>query len=408
MAIWWRSLIQKRPVAYQIASDGSRRSIQSSYRKNADGTYGFQLGSYDRSRPLVIDPVLIVAQYFAGSYSDIAYGIGHDSKGRVYIGGTTLSTDLPLVGSSFQTAEGGGIDLFLAVVNPALPASSQVIYVTYIGGTEDETFGGMTVGPNGDVYMTGTTASGNFPVANAAQTAIGGSNGCAGRLCPLDESTQTLNIQLYSVAARRTAARQSPWIRTIWIWVVGNTQSTDLPNTGGFQGSLIGAQNMFVAGFDPSQSGTATHNLFHLHRGTHWDEAYGIALAPDGTIWLAGGTYSPDIWIQGQSLSGAIWRRRRCLYGSYQSGIGRARLCCTRASWAATESTKPPAWCWIRPANHRQRVHAVVEFSRDQQRVSNQIRWRHRCFRHACWTRQNGSWFIPLTSAALIPTRRWI
>ncbi len=100
-------LIQKHPVAYQMDADGSRRSVQSSYRKNADGSYGFQLGAYDRSRALVIDPVIMVAQYFAGSYSDIAYAIGHDSKGLVYVGGNTFSPDLPLVGSSYQTTDGG-------------------------------------------------------------------------------------------------------------------------------------------------------------------------------------------------------------------------------------------------------------------------------------------------------------
>ena len=84
-------LIQKQPVAYQIGADGSRHSVRSSYRKNADGSYGFQLGAYDRSRALVIDPVITVAQYFGGSYSDIAYTIGHDSNGLVYIGGNTFS-----------------------------------------------------------------------------------------------------------------------------------------------------------------------------------------------------------------------------------------------------------------------------------------------------------------------------
>ncbi len=297
-------LIQKRPVAYQIAADGSRRSVRSSYRRNADGSYGFQLGAYDRSRALVIDPVLIVAQYFAGSSANIAYGIGHDSKGLVYIAGTTESTDLPLVGSSLQTKEGGGLDLFLAVVNPTLSAGSQVIYVTYIGGTFDETFGALTVGPNGDVYITGSTASGNFPVSNAAQTLLGGSGGLQDAFVIWLSPTQLIEYSTFFGGSETDKGTAIAVSSSNIIWIAGNTQSTDFPNTGGFQGSLIGAQNMFVAAFDPSKSGSATKNYSIYIGGTRWDEAYGIALAPDGTVWLAGATYSADIWIQGNAYQG--------------------------------------------------------------------------------------------------------
>ena len=61
---------------------------------------------------------------------------------------------------------------------------------------------------------------------------------------------------------------------------------------------------MFVAGFDPALTGAATEIYSIYIGGTHWDEAYAIAVAPDGSIWLAGGTYSPDIWIQGSPYQG--------------------------------------------------------------------------------------------------------
>jgi hypothetical protein len=298
------ALIQKHPVAYQVDINGARRSVSSSYRRNADGSYGFRLGAYDRSRALVIDPVLTVAQYFAGSYADIAYGIGHDAKGLIYIGGTTESTDLRLAGSSLQTTEGGGLDLFLAVVNPALSQGSQIIYVTYIGGTEDETFGGMTVSSGGDVYLTGSTASANFPLANAAQTVLGGSVGAPDAFVTWLNSNQQV---VYSTLFGGSGLDKGMGIAlgsNGKIWIVGDTQSADIPITGGFQSSLIGVQNMFLAVFDPSGSGSNTKSYAIYIGGTSWDEAYGIALAPDGTAWLAGGTFSPDIWIQGPAYQG--------------------------------------------------------------------------------------------------------
>jgi len=292
-------LIQKHPVAYQISADGSRRTVDSRYRKNADGSYGFAVGTYDHTRELVIDPTLIVAHYFSGSYQVIAESLGHDSKGLIYVAGITSTTDLPLAGTPFQSTEGGGLDLFFAVINPALPASSQITYTTYIGGTGDENLGGMAVGPNGDVYMTGSTASSDFPLVNAAQTALAGSTAAPDAFVLWLSPTQTLTYSTYFGGSENDIGKAIAVDSKGKLWIAGNTQSTDLPNSGGFQDSLIGAQNMFVAGFDPSQSGAATKIYSIYIGGTHWDEAYGVAVAPDGTIWLAGGTFSPDIWITG-------------------------------------------------------------------------------------------------------------
>lgn len=292
-------LIQKHPVAYQVTADGSRREVVSRYRQHADGSYGFALGPYDRTRDLVIDPTIIVSQYFSGSYQDIAYTIGHDSNGLIYIGGNTESTDIPLAGSSYQTANGGGIDLFIAVINPKLSQSSQIIYATYFGGLDDDTIGGMYVAPTGDLYITGTTSSSNFPMENAAQTALGGATTDSDAFVLWLSPAQALKFSTYLGGSENDGGMAITVGSNGRIWLAGNTQSTDFPNTGGFQDSLIGTQNIFVAGFDPSKTGSATEVFSIFFGGTHWDDAYGIALAPDGTLWIAGGTFSPDIWIKG-------------------------------------------------------------------------------------------------------------
>jgi Beta-propeller repeat len=293
-------LIQKHPVAYQIAADGSRHSVTSRYRKNADGSYGFQLGAYDRSRALVIDPTLVVSQYIAGSYETVAYAIGHDANGLVYIGGSTQCTDLTLAGKPYQSTEGGDQDLFLAIVNPKLSGSAQVIYSTYIGGDLEETFGAMTVNSSGDVFMTGSTQSSNFPVVNAYQTTLASSSSEANAFVLRFNASQALTYSTYyggNGPDAGTAITVSP--TNGHVWIAGNTQSTNLPVSTGFQNTLIGVQNMFLADFDVLGSGTSSFVYAIYIGGTHWDEAYGIAAAPDGTIWLAAGTYSPDIWIQG-------------------------------------------------------------------------------------------------------------
>ena len=296
-------LIQKRPVAYQIGADGKRIPIASRYRKNSDGTYGFALGRYDRGRDLVIDPVLTTAVYLFGSEQDIAYGIGHDSKGLLYIAGTTLSSDFSPGGTPDQATAVGGFDLFLAVINPV---NSAVYYSSYFGGSLDDTFGGMSVSPNGDVYLTGATSSADFPTVNPYQSLLATSTSGTTtttattnafvawfdvfqtlRYSTFIGGTGTLDIGL-AVAADSKGR----------MWVTGDTDSSDFPQVNGMQ-IYGGMQDMFVVGIDPSKSGTATLIYSSFLGGTGWDIGHDIAVAPDGTLWVVGGTSSSDINIIG-------------------------------------------------------------------------------------------------------------
>ena len=168
-------LIQKRPVAYQVSVNGARVPVESRYRKNADGSYGFVLGKYDRDRELVIDPVLTFSLYLSGSDQDVAQTIALDRIGFLWVAGTTYSTDYPTV-SAIQTANAGGTDIFVTKIDPNAKAGEQIVFSTYLGGTANETLGGMAVGPNGDVYLTGTTLSADFPTQNPAQTALDGTS----------------------------------------------------------------------------------------------------------------------------------------------------------------------------------------------------------------------------------------
>lgn len=297
-------LIQKRPVAYQTGPDGKRIPIHSRYRKNSDGTYGFALGAYDHRRDLVIDPVLTLAKYLAGSLQDIAYGIGHDAKGLLYVAGTTISTDFPSAGTPDQAALSGGYDLFLTVINPV---NSALYYSSYFGGTLNEAFGGMSVGPKGDVYLTGSTESANFPTVNPFQSLLASMSSTSTasttthtnafvawfdvfqtlRYSSFLGGTGTLDMGL-AIAADSHGR----------MWVTGSTDSGDFPQVNPMQ-IYGGQQDMFVAGFDPSLSGSATLIYSTYLGGTGWDIGRGIAVAADGTLWVVGGTSSVDINVIG-------------------------------------------------------------------------------------------------------------
>ena len=165
------AFIQKHPVAYQVNAEGSRTPVASRYRRNADGTFGFALGRYDKGRELVIDPVLTFSTFVGGSSQDTIRAIGHDANGFIYVGGITLSTDFEIDPNTMQVPGGpqfpqlaGGYDLFIAQINPTVPAGvNPVAFATYLGGSADDILNDMFVGPSGLVYLTGYTKSTDFP-----------------------------------------------------------------------------------------------------------------------------------------------------------------------------------------------------------------------------------------------------
>jgi len=292
-------VIQKHPVAYQIAADGTRVRVDSRYRKNADGTFGFALGSYDRHQELVIDPVLTLSTYIAGSYEDIAYGIGHDKIGFLYVAGTTQSPDITLEGNSYQTTQPGTIDLFVAKVDPNAAPGTQIVYFTYFGGASEDDFGGMAVSPNGDVYLTGTTASADFPLVNAAQGQI-----IAGfdAFVAWFDGSQNLAYSSYLGGSADDFGMAVNYDAKGLIYVTGGTESDDFQYvTSGYQQTRAGQRDAFVTVFDPSQSTASTIIYSTYIGGSGWDTGRGIAKAPDGTVWVVGGTYSFDFPLIGNS-----------------------------------------------------------------------------------------------------------
>jgi hypothetical protein len=292
-------LIQKRPVAYQIGADGSRDPVESRYRKNSDGSYGFALGHYDHNRELTIDPVLTLSAYFSGSNQDIASAIGHDAIGFLYVAGTSASPDLPLAGNSFQATAGGRNDIFLAKIDPNAAPGSQIVYTTFLGGAADDTLGGMAVGPNGDVYLTGETQSNNFPTVNAAQTTIGSLNDA---FVAWFDPTQNLVYSTYLGGGADDFGLAVTFDAKGKIYVTGGTVSDNFPTTASYRTARAGSQDAFVAVIDPSQSGAATMVYSSYLGGSGWDIGRGIAVAANGTFWVVGGTYSFDFPVFGASL----------------------------------------------------------------------------------------------------------
>ena len=108
---------------------------------------------------------LVYGTYLGGTGDDYATAVALDSTGVAYVAGYTTSTNFPMVGSSYQTANAGLTDGFLATFSTA----GAAVYTTYIGGASDDLINGVavvadTAAPNHVcAYVTGVTWSSAFP-----------------------------------------------------------------------------------------------------------------------------------------------------------------------------------------------------------------------------------------------------
>lgn len=115
----------------------------------------------------------IFSTFVGGSGGDFFLMPTVDAQGNIFIVGQTGSQDFPVTADSFQASYGGGqSDGVMAVFSPD---GTKLVYATYLGGSGEDMIRSLTLGPNGEVYLVGSTSSSDFPVmSNAAQTGPGG------------------------------------------------------------------------------------------------------------------------------------------------------------------------------------------------------------------------------------------
>ena len=122
--------VHKKPAAFQEV-EGQRVPVEAHFSDLGENRYGFEVGSYDRSLELVIDPsVLVFSTYLGGSSGDRCHGIALDDSGSVYVTGYTSSTDFP-TRRFFMTDPGdGNEDVFVTKLSSS---GDSLEYSTYIG-----------------------------------------------------------------------------------------------------------------------------------------------------------------------------------------------------------------------------------------------------------------------------------
>jgi uncharacterized repeat protein (TIGR01451 family) len=263
VAVW------RAPIAYQGAW---RQPVASAFVLRGKREVGFTVGDYDRSLPLVIDPVLRYSTFIGGSGDDAAESVWVGST-NVYIVGQTTSLDLPTPGG-YRTNAYASNDVFVACFNSN---GTSLIFATYLGGSGDEFGNSIAIDGNGAVCVTGSTESGNFPMRNAYQSSRSGIADAF--VSKLSAAGNTLQYSSYLGGSGYESGNAVVIGNGGNIYVAGETDSeSQFAKKNPFQNNAGGFLDGFVARFNPTLSGGSSLIFSSWIGGPDDERATGIAI----------------------------------------------------------------------------------------------------------------------------------
>lgn len=358
-----RRLGIQAPRAFQDLPSG-RREFAARYRLDDQGRIRLQVAEYDGTRPLLIDPVLEFSSYLGGSDRDEGFAVTADAAGDLYVAGYTQSTDFPFsrpyagqpggfagayvaklvrqdggfglayatyVGDSVAEVRGLAVDgegnayvtgstssTAFPTVNPLQahnaglidgyvfklnPTGDQLLYSTYFGGNSVDRGRALAVDDAGSAYVTGVTASTDFPLHDAWQGSTGGTlDAFVLRLAPDGGSlvySTFLGGGAFDYGAGIAVGTDGS------AYVTGNSESTDFPVVNPTQTRNGGLADAVLAILDAT--GNVLLSTYLGGSGNDYGNAVGVDA--DGHAYVAGQTASADFPLRpaaGASLSGGI------------------------------------------------------------------------------------------------------
>jgi len=278
----------KKPVAYQERA-GRKDAVAVDYKISRGNEVQFALGPYDRSRALVIDPVLVYS-FLAGTTSDVGYSVAVDNFGNAYVAGeayednqtTPYTSTFPTTPGSFEPTYPG---TFTAAFVTKFDPSGSAIYSTFVGGTTGlgSYARAIAVDSEGNAYITGNPGNGStdFPLVN-----------------PFESTSGSFVTKLNPTGSALVYSTLFPADTTgITVDSAGDTYITGsvgsgLPVMNALESSPFIYQSAFVTKFDPT--GSALLYSTYLGGNGGVSAGGGIALDGSGNAYVVGATAAQD------------------------------------------------------------------------------------------------------------------
>lgn len=291
----------KTPFAYQTIA-GKRIEVKVSFRLEGKNEVGFDLGSYDRAEPLVIDPV-VYSTYLGGTSSDVALFAEVDGAGNLYVLGRSASADFPISSGAIKPTL-GSTDITLTKFSPA----GAPLFSTYFGGSGSDFPRAMTIDSSGDIYVAAQTSSADWPVTPDAlqPTRPGGPFDCAYSKISADGASVLYGTYIGgTVGNTGDAGNDSPSEIAVdangVVTLIGLTGSGDFPTSPGAYQTIFGGNvDIFVARF--AANGELQFSTFI--GGSGLDRTYlpSASVLADGRVIITGSSNSDDFPVSGNAF----------------------------------------------------------------------------------------------------------
>ncbi len=225
---------QQAPIAYQQDA-GGRRAVSAAYRIER-GRVRFETGGYDKSKPLVIDPIVTS---FDSSFAATIVAIDTDRFGNLYLAGSIAGGADPRL-----TPQAAGRDAWLSKRD----RTGRVIYSLATGGSGTDTTAAMVIGPSDDIYLAINTDSKNIPRNRDTTRPVGA--GFEAVLMRLPPDALSIQYSMYIGGRGEDVAYDMTVDGRGFAYVVGETSSIDFPQVNPLNTGFAGLVAAFIVSVD--------------------------------------------------------------------------------------------------------------------------------------------------------------
>lgn len=248
------------------------------------------------------DASLIFSSYWGGTRDELPAALDVAPGGDIVVVGQTTSDDLPNItgGSRIQESNRGGTEAFILRIN-----FREVVYATYFGGQSTDGATGVAVDKNNQIWITGWTASHDFPATeNALQNFLAiHYDAFVARLNTDAQGLDGLVYCTYLGGGGTDVAMALSFDELGGLWIGGYTTSTDLPvSVNPLQRNFSGFTDSFVFRFIVEDTPNPAIVYGSYYGGRGHEVFRSLTTAPGGRVVLAGYTMFGDLPVTPDAL----------------------------------------------------------------------------------------------------------